>query len=354
MGVFEQIDEHDYRQVVFCNHRASGLRAIIAIHDTTLGPALGGVRMRPFATEAEALEDVLRLARGMTYKAAVCGADLGGGKSVIIGDPGSGKTEALLQEMGRFIDSLGGLYIAGQDIGTGAPDMAVLRTETAHVTCVPRRAGGAGDPSFATAWGVTVAIRAVRKAIAGSDSLDGCRVAIQGVGNTGSLVAKYCHEAGAKLIVADFAAEPLARVSAEFGAEVVPPEDIYGVECDVFAPCSIGAVINDETVPKLRCSAVAGSANNVLAEPRHAAMLAERGIVYGPDYLVNSGGLIRCQEEVRTGGAVHDEKVLRRVGRIYDQTLEVIRIAGERGMTTAEAADHMAEERIVAARPETD
>ena len=359
MGVFEQIHEHDYRQLVFCNHRASGLRAIIAIHDTTLGPALGGVRMRPFASEAEALEDVLRLARGMTYKAAISGVNLGGGKSVILGDPETQKTEALLRAMGRFIHSLGGCYIAGQDIGTDSHDMAVVRAETPHVSCVHRKMGGAGDPSFATAWGVTAAIRAILGAATGDDSLEGRRIAIQGVGNVGRMVAKYCRQAGAELIVTDVAPEPLARLSDELGAEVVTPEEIYAAECDVFSPCSVGAVLNDQTIPALRCKGIAGSANNVLAAPRHADLLMERGIVYGPDYLVNSGGLIRCHQEVLHsrpsgstlgGGPVDDDRILDHVGRIYDQTLEVIRIAGEHGISTAAAADRMAEERIAGVR----
>ncbi len=350
MGIFEQINTHDYQQIVFCNHNASGLRAIIAIHDTTLGPALGGVRMRPFASEQEALEDVLRLARGMTYKAAIAGVNLGGGKSVILGDPRTEKSEALLRAMGRFIDSLGGGYVAGQDIGTDSHDMAVLRAETPHVSCVHRKAGGAGAPSFATAWGVTAAIRAILKTTTGDDELEGRRIAIQGVGNVGAMVAKYCRQAGAELILTDIATEPLERLSHEIGAETVAPEEIYATDCDIFSPCSIGAVLNDETIPALRCLGIAGSANNVLAEPRHADLLTERGIVYGPDYLVNSGGLIRCQQEVRSGGALDDDKVLRHVEQIYDQTLEVIRIASERGISTAEAADRMAEERIASVR----
>ncbi len=350
MSVFEQIHEHDYQQVVFCHHRASGLRAIIAVHDTTLGPALGGVRMRPFASEQEALADVLRLARGMTYKAAISGVNLGGGKSVILGDPKSEKSEALLRAMGRFVHSLGGRYVAGQDIGTDSHDMAVLRAETPYVSCVHRKVGGAGDPSFATAWGVTSAIRAILEATSGDDSLEGRRIAIQGLGNVGTMVAKYCRQAGAELIVADVAAGAAERVSDEIGAEVVAPDAIYAAECDVFSPCSVGAVLNDRTIPQLRCAGVAGAANNVLAEPRHAAMLAERGIVYGPDYLVNSGGLIRCAQEVRLGGKVDDDKVLRHVEQIYAQTLQVIRVAGERGITTAEAADRMAEERIASLR----
>ena len=348
MRVFEQLGRYDYRKVVFCNDNASGLKAIIAIHDTTLGPALGGVRMRPYDTEAEAFEDVLRLARGMTYKAAISGVELGGGKSVIIGDPTTQKTEALLGAMGRFVDSLGGEYIAGQDIGTSSEDMAALRAETPFVSCVHDKAGGPGDPSFATAYGVTMGIRAILEAALGSDTLSNRRIAIHGVGHVGYHVAKYCHEGGARLTVADVSGEAATRASTEFGADVVDPREIFAVECDVFSPCSVGAVVNDETIPRLRCKGIAGAANNVLAEPRHADALVGRGIIYAPDYLVNSGGLIRCQAEVL--GEVNEEAVLERVSKIYDQTLRVIATADERGISTAEAADRLAEERVSARR----
>lgn len=349
MDMFDRLSAEDFQEVVFCNDNPSGLRAIIAIHDTTLGPALGGVRMRAFTTDDEALEDVLRLAKGMTYKAAISGVDLGGGKSVIIGDPLTQKTDAMLEALGRFIEGMGGRYIAGQDIGTGSNDMAVIRRETPHVACVPKSAGGAGDPSFATAYGVTAGIRAVLEAATGNGALSGRHLAIQGVGHVGYFVAKYCHEAGAKLTVTDVMGEPLQKVAKEFDATVVEPDQIYDVDCNVFVPCSVGAVVNDQTIPRFRCTGIVGAANNVLAEPRHGTMLKERGIVYGPDYLVNSGGLIRCQEEVR-GSDVNDEMVLARVSQIYDQTLEVIRTADERGISTAEAADRMAEERIARAK----
>lgn len=349
MNIFDELGAHDFEKAVFCSDTRSGLRAIIAIHDTTLGPALGGVRMRPFTSEQEALEDVLRLARGMTYKAAISGVDLGGGKSVVIGDPREHKSEALLRRLGQFIDAQGGEYIAGQDIGTDSHDMAVIRGETRHVSCVHRNAGGAGDPSFATAYGVTAGMRALLEAATGNNSLADRRVAIQGLGHVGFFVAKYCHEAGAKLIVSDVVDEPLRRANAEFGAEIVEPHHIYGVDCDIFSPCSIGAVLNDETIPRLRCRGISGAANNVLAEPRHGRMLMERDIVYGPDYLVNSGGLIRCQAEVRDP-AVDDDEILGAVASIYDQTLEVIAAARDRGISTAEAADRLAEERIAASR----
>ena len=349
MTVFPLMGEHDYEKLVFCNDNDSGLRAIIAIHDTTLGPALGGIRMLPYANEEEALNDVLRLARGMTYKAAISGVDLGGGKSVVIGDARTGKNPALLRAMGRFIETMAGEYIAGQDIGTNSHDMAVIRGATRHVSCVNESAGGAGDPSRTTAYGVSCGIRAVLKATNGSDSIGGRHIAIQGLGNVGFALARFCHEAGARLTVTDIYEPVLAKAASELGAEVVGPDAIYDVECDVFSPNSIGAVINDDTIPRLRCPAVAGGANNALAEDRHGDELKARGIVYGPDFLVNAGGLIRSQEEVN-GRATEDFTVYSKVANIYDQTLQVIAMADELGISTARAADWMAEERIAAAK----
>ena len=353
MQIFDRLSAHGYRQVLFANDNASGLRAIIALHDLTLGPALGGIRMWPFPSEEAALEDVLRLARGMTYKASMSGVELGGGKSVILGDPRTEKSEALLRAMGRFIESLGGLYIAGQDIGTDSHDMAVIRSETRYVSCVNESAGGAGDPSHMTAYGVVAGMRAVLEATAGNDALEGRRVAVQGVGHVGYHVARYCHEAGARLIVSDLSEDAATRAADELGAEVVAQDAVYDADCDIFAPCSVGAVVNDETIPRFRCRGICGGANNVLAEPRHGVELMERGIVYGPDYLVNSGGLIRCQEEVM-GRDTSDERMREAVGHIYEQTLEVIRVSGERGIATAEAADRLAEERIERARAARD
>ncbi len=345
MTVFEQIAAHDYERVVFCNDAASGLRAIIAIHDTTLGPALGGIRMYPYANEQEALDDVLRLSRGMTYKAAISGVNLGGGKSVVIGDSRKQKTKALLEAMGHFIETQNGSYIAGQDIGTNPMDLAVVRGVTSHLACVDQSAGGAGDASAATAYGVWCGIRAVLDATTGTDDMEGRHIAIQGLGSVGSRVAKHCSEAGARLTVTDVMDDSIERVVEASGAEVVGPDEIYDVACDVFSPNSIGAVINDATVARLRCGAVAGGANNVLAESRHAMALAQRDIVYAPDYLVNSGGLIQCQEEV-LGAPTDKERIFAKVAQIFDQTLEVIEVAGVEKIDTALAADRIAERRI--------
>ena len=344
MEFFPYLREYNYQQLLFCNDSGSGLKAIIAIHDTTLGPALGGVRMMAFPSEEAAIKDVLRLARGMTYKASISGVNLGGGKSVIIGDPNKEKTEALLRAMGRFIHSLGGKYIAGQDIGTNSQDMATIAQETSFVTCVDEKAGGSGDPSFATAYGVKVGMKALLQEAFGRDSLSGRRIAIQGVGNVGYYVAKYSHEEGAKIIATDVSKEALKRVSNEFGAEIVDLDGIYSVNCDIFSPCAIGGVVNDVTIPKFKCDIIAGSANNVLASNQHRLALQEKGILYGPDYLINSGGLIHCQEEI-LGGVIRN-RVLEKVSRIYDQVLQVIHRAKEERISTAEAADRIAEERI--------
>ena len=349
MQVFERLSGRDFRKVVFCNDNATGLRAIIALHDVTLGPALGGIRMLPYRSDDEAFDDVLRLARGMTYKASIAGVDLGGGKSVIIGDSRTDKTPELMRAMGRFIDEMGGEYIAGQDIGTGAHDLAHIRSVTAHATCVHESAGGGGDPSRTTAYGVHLGIRAVLKATTGSDSFEGRHIAVQGLGHVGYEVARFCGDKGARLTVTDITEASVARAVRELGAQAVEPDAIYDVECDIFSPNAIGAVINDDTIPRLRCPGVAGGANNALASLRHGVALAKLGIVYGPDYLVNSGGLIRCQEEAM-GRSVADDVISDKVGQIYHQTLRVIRIAAAEGISTAAVADRIAEERIAAAK----
>ncbi len=348
-SVFAQLDAHDFERVVFCRDAGSGLRAIIAIHDTTLGPALGGVRMYPYESEADALTDVLRLARGMTYKASISGVSLGGGKSVIMGDPQPQKSPELLAAMARFIDAQGGSYIAGQDIGTNPLDMAVIRGVTQHVSCVDESAGGMGDASAATAFGVVCGIRAVLEAATGSDDLAGRHIAIQGLGNVGYRVAKRCREAGATITATDVVEDSVRRAVERLDAAAVAPDEIYDVECDVFSPNSVGAVINDDTLPRLRCAAVAGGANNVLAEPRHAVALRERGIVYGPDYLVNSGGLIQCEAEV-LGPPTTPDIFFDKVGQIYQQTRDVLTAARDLGIDSATAADRIAEERIATAR----
>jgi leucine dehydrogenase len=345
--LFERIGQDDYEQIVFCHDRRSGLRAIIAIHSTGLGPALGGTRFFPYPSEDEALEDVLRLARGMTYKSAAAGLDLGGGKAVILGDPRTDKTEPLLRAYARFVDSLGGRYITAEDVGTTQPDMDMIRRETSFVTGVSRALGGSGDPSAATAYGVLHAMKAVAKRLWGDAALEGRHVVVSGVGKVGYALVRHLVEERCRVTVADVNAEAVERVSADFGTEVAPPEKAHSVACDLFSPCAMGAVLNASTIPELHCEAVVGSANNQLAEPADAERLADAGVVYAPDYVVNAGGVINIAEEVAAQG-YHRERAYASVRRIYDTTLAVLETAAAEGITTAAAADRLAEQRIAA------
>lgn len=342
MELFEYVEKYDYEQVVFCHEKASGLKAIIAIHDTTLGPALGGCRMWKYDSEEQALVDALRLARGMTYKSAAAGLNLGGGKAVIIGDPKKDKTEALFRAFGRYVQSLGGRYITAEDVGIGVADMDIVRMETSYVTGASGK-GSSGDPSPVTAYGAWHGIRACAQEVWGTDSVEGRTVAVQGVGSVGYHVAKHLHEAGAKLIVTDIDPERVKRAVDDFGAKAVGPEEIYDVECDIFAPCALGAVLNDNTIPRLKCRIVAGAANNQLREERHAAALEERGILYAPDFVINAGGVINVADELE---GYNRERALRKAAGIYDNIRRVFAIAKRDGITTAQAADRMAEERI--------
>jgi leucine dehydrogenase len=319
----------------------SGLKAIIAIHNTNRGPALGGCRMWPYASEAEALTDVLRLSRGMTYKSALAGLSYGGGKSVIIGDPRRDKSEALFRAMGRFVDSLGGRYTVAEDVGISVPDVAIMGRETAHVAGLPEH--GAGDPSPATAYGVYMGIRAAARHRLGLDSLKGLRVAVQGVGHVGYYLCRHLAAEGAELIVADIVQDSLERVRREFDARVTAPEAIAAAAVDVYAPCALGAVINDASLPLLKAKIVAGSANNQLAEARHGEALRQRGILYAPDYVINAGGVIVISHE---GAGFDEAKAFAHVAQIHDTLLEIFRRADAAKVATSEAADRLAEERF--------
>ncbi|BDG59947.1 Glu/Leu/Phe/Val dehydrogenase dimerization domain-containing protein [Caldinitratiruptor microaerophilus] len=342
MAIFSEVATHGHEQVVFCHDKVSGLRAIIAIHDTTLGPALGGARMWPYRSEEEALTDALRLARGMTYKAAAMGLDLGGGKAVIWGDPRRDKTEALLRAFGRFVHSLAGRYITAEDVGTTVEDMAVIRRETPFVA---GQAELSGDPSPVTAFGVYRGMKAAARWVWGNENLKGRTVAVQGVGKVGYHLCRHLADEGARLVVTDVSPEAAERAVRDFGARAVPPEAIYDVPCDIYAPCALGATLNDDTIPRLKCQIVAGSANNQLQEPRHAQALQDRGILYAPDYVINGGGLVNVSEEFHPSGYSRD-RAYARVATIYDKLLEIFTIARDRGITTAQAADVLAEERI--------
>jgi len=343
--LFERISTGGHEQVAFCSDPGSGLRSIIAVHSTALGPALGGTRFYPFASEAAALEDVLRLSRGMTYKSAAAGLDLGGGKAVIIGDPSADKTEAMLRAYARFVDSLGGRYVTAEDVGTTQADMDLLRRETPFVTGVSRSLGGSGDPSAATAFGVWCALKAVAKRLWGDATLTGRHIAIQGVGKVGSNLVRHLVEDRCRLTIADVDAGAVARIAHDFDVETAPVDKIHTVACDVFSPCALGAGLNATTIPELQCAAVAGSANNQLEEPGDADRLARAGVLYAPDYVVNAGGVINIAEELR---GYHRERAYGNIRRIYDTTLAVFDEADRAGITTAAAADRIAEQRIAA------
>ncbi|MFT7518962.1 MAG: leucine dehydrogenase [Kiritimatiellia bacterium] len=343
MHPFEEMNALGHEQVVFCRDDATGLRAIIAVHNTALGPSLGGCRLYNYDSEAAALRDVLRLSRGMTYKAAVAGLDLGGGKAVILGDK-SIKSEALMRAFGRFVDSLGGRYITAEDMNTNVKDMNMIRRETRWVTGVGAHNGGSGDPSPVTAWGVFNGLKASLKVVYGSGSVEGRKVAIMGVGHVGYYLAKFLHEEGAQLVYNDINTANLDRVMSEFGGEVVQGDDYYSVECDVLAPCAIGGIINEHTIPVLRTPIIAGAANNVLRnEDQDGAALTERGITYAPDYVINAGGLMSVYCELHE--YPHD-KAMNDATHIFDTVEQVLLRAKAENLTTIEASNRIALQRI--------
>jgi leucine dehydrogenase len=342
MGVFRELGD-EFEQVAFFHDPPSRLRAIVAIHSTALGPALGGCRFYPYRSEGDALRDALRLARGMTFKAAAAGLDLGGGKAVIIGDPKRIKSEGLFRAFGRFLDTLQGRYITAEDVGTTGEDMDIVRRETRNVVGVSPAMGGSGDPSPVTAWGVFHGLVACAEQVWKDPSLDGRRVAVQGVGKVGYHLVKHLVEAGATVVVSDVDVDAVARAVREFGVDTAEPEKIHAVECDVFAPCALGAIIRDDTLPELKCRVVAGAANNQLQDPEHGEALADMGILYAPDYVINAGGLINVADELR---GYDRDRAMRRVEDIYRTLRAVFRIAEEERISTARAADQFALDRI--------
>jgi len=337
------LDVPGYERVARAEDPASGLLAFIGVHDTTLGPALGGLRMWKYDNEQAALTDVLRLSRGMTYKSSVAKTGLGGGKSVIVGDSRKDKTPALMQAMGRFIDTLGGQYITAEDVGTGIADLKQVRTTTRWVTGLSREDGGSGNPSPYTALGCFVGIQAAAVEAWGSDALQGRTVAIQGPGSVGFPLGQHLVKAGAKLIVADVSQENLDRAVQELGARAVPPQAIYDEPCDIFAPCALGGILNDETIPRLKCRIVGGAANNqLLDENRHAQALKDREILYAPDYVINAGGIINVSLELEPGG--YDEtKAVAKIRNIFDALRSIFETAKRRNVTTHAAAQDVAE-----------
>ena len=342
--VFSLLGEREHEQIVMCSQPEAGLKAIIAIHNTTLGPALGGVRMWPYESEKAAIRDALRLSRGMTYKAAISGLNLGGGKAVIIGDPHKDKTEALFRAFGRYVDSLGGRYITAEDVGIDIQDMEWVFSETKYVTGIPKELGGSGDPSPVTAYGVYMGMKACTQKAYGTDSLEGIRVAMQGAGHVASYLANYISKEGAKIYITDIYSEKAEEVAKKTGAEVVDPDDIYNLDVEIFSPCALGGIINDDTIPSFKFDIIAGAANNVLdIEERHGEMLLDRGILYAPDYVINAGGLINVSGELE---GYNEKRAHQKASRIYDTILDILNYSEDNHTPTLAASNILAEERI--------
>lgn len=343
-SVFGQISEHNHEKVVFCHDQETGLKAIIGIHNTVLGPALGGTRMWSYASEAEALDDVLRLSRGMTYKAAISGLNLGGGKAVIIGDAKKDKSEALLRRFGRFVKNLNGAYITAEDVGMTTKDMEYIRMETEHVSGLPESMGGSGDPSPVTAYGTYMGMKAAAKKAFGSDSLEGKKISVQGVGHVGGYLVELLAKENAQIFITDIYEDRLREVSSKYNAKIVSMDEIYDLDVDIYSPCALGGTVNDNTLDRLKCQVIAGCANNQLRDEKiHGPALIEKGIVYAPDFLINAGGLINVYSELQ---GYNRESAYAQTERIYGYTLDIFELAEKEGIYTQLAATKMAEKRI--------
>lgn len=344
-GIFGTLAQLGHEQVVFCNDEATGLKAIIAIHNTVLGPALGGTRMWKYGSEQEALTDVLRLSRGMTFKAAISGVNLGGGKAVIIGDAKTLKTEAFLRRFGKFVNSLNGKYITAEDVNMKTTDMEYIHMETRHVTGLPESMGGGGDPSPVTAYGVYLGMKAAAKKVYGSDVLSGKKIGVQGVGQVGAHLVEYLVKERADVSITDISEERVKEIAKKFGVNSVGQDDIYDLDMDIYAPCALGASINDETISRLKCSVIAGAANNQLKEEvRHGYMLLDRSITYAPDFLINAGGLINVYHEYL--GHYSRNRVFEQAEKIYTTCLDTLNLAEREKISPQEAATRLAEKRI--------
>jgi leucine dehydrogenase len=344
-SVLDQLTALGHKKVVFCNDPDTGLKAIIAIHDTTLGPAIGGTRMWSYQTEAEALEDVLRLSRGMTYKASITGLNLGGGKAVIIGDSRKGKSEAMMRSYGRFIKNLNGEFITAEDVGTTTRDMEFIRMETTHVTGVPESIGGAGDPSPYTAKGVYLGIKACVKEVFGTDMLAGRSVVVQGIGNVGEHLVELLRNDNVEVFISDINQERLQEVAKKYKAKPIEADKIFGLDADIYAPCALGATVNARTIEKMKFAIIAGSANNQLADELvQGRQLLEKKILFAPDYLINAGGLINCYSELTGYGK---KRTMQLTENIYDATRDVIQMSKKENIPTILAANRIAEQRII-------
>ncbi|MBI1305351.1 MAG: leucine dehydrogenase [Bacteroidetes bacterium] len=343
-NMFEGLSEHNHEQILVCNDTQTGLKALIAIHNTTLGPGLGGTRMWMYHNEAEAVRDVLRLSRGMTYKASISGLNLGGAKAVIIGDSHHDKSEALMRRFGRFVNNLGGKYITAEDVGTTTKDMEYVNMETDHVVGLPESRGGGGDPSPVTAYGVYVGIKASAKRKWGTESLTGKKIAVMGIGKVGMHLLEYLHKDGVRFYVSDMNEDALNEAANRYGAQVVTGDEIFDTDAEIFAPCALGGIVNSETIDRLKCEIIAGAANNQLEdEDIHGPMLTDKGILYAPDFLINAGGLINVYSEY-TG--YHRENAIRDTERIYETLSSIYKLSDEEGIHTQAAATKLAEKRI--------
>lgn len=340
--VFGQLSFDDHEQVVFCNDKDTGLRAIIGIHNTVLGPALGGTRMWNYSSEWEALNDVLRLSRGMTYKSAITGLNLGGGKAVLIGDAKTQKTPALMRKFGEFVHSLSGKYITAEDVGMDTEDMDIVREVTPFVTGISESKGGAGNPSPITAYGVFMGMKAAAKYKYGSDDLDGKKVLVQGIGHVGESLVEHLSNEGAIVLISDINPARLEEISKKYSAKIYT-EDVYEADVDIYAPCALGATINNDTIIRLKAGIIAGAANNQLAEEIHGKMLMEKGIIYAPDFLINAGGIINVYAELE---GYDRTEIMRRTENIYNTTLEILKTAEARSIPTHNAALQVAQQRI--------
>tara|TARA_B110000444_G_scaffold261429_1_gene313450 strand:- start:7389 stop:8492 length:1104 start_codon:yes stop_codon:yes gene_type:complete len=346
--IIQEMEEMGHEQVVFCHDQKTGLKAIIAIHSTSLGPALGGTRMWNYNSELEALNDVLRLSRGMTLKASISGLNLGGGKAVIIGDSKTLKSDDLMRRFGKFVNTLNGNYITAEDVGMTPDDMEMVRQETKYVTGISQSMGGSGDPSPVTAYGVYMGIKASAMYKWGSDSLEGKKIGVEGVGNVGTHLVKHLSEEGAKVYINDISQSRLDKVSNTYGSKIIDSDKFYDLEIDIYAPCALGASINDASLDRLKCSIVAGAANNQLAEEvRHGQMLMDKGIIYAPDFLINAGGLINVYSELN---GYNQEEALSKTKKIYDTTLEILRKSEIEEITSHNAALQIAESRVLLAQ----
>lgn len=342
--VFGQLSFDNHEQVVFCNDKDTGLKAIIGIHNTVLGPALGGTRMWNYANEWEALNDVLRLSRGMSFKSSISGLNLGGGKAVIIGDAKSQKTPELMRKFGEYVNSLSGKYITAEDVGMETKDMDTVREVTPYVTGISEEKGGSGNPSPITAYGVFMGLKAAAKYRFGSDNLEGKKVLVQGIGHVGEVLVQHLTESGAMVTIADINEDRLNQVGSKYGAKIFTGADLYSAEVDIYAPCALGATINDDTIHKIKAKVIAGAANNQLAnEVIHGTLLKDKGILYAPDFLINAGGVINVYSELAN---LTRAQVMEKTENIYNTSLEIFKFAESNNITTHQAAMSIAQKRI--------